>query len=210
MGSSWIPQLATVLVTFTALSLLITVQWRISILLLVLQYGGVFLLTRQAWPAAMAAAQLIAGWIACLVLALTLAGLSPAARAYEEYHSDSQAAETTFPLKPSRLFFVLAAILVAVIIYSRLPDIRQWFPGLTPTAAWGGLILIALGILRLGYVDRAFSTFLGLLTMLSGFDVLYAFVQSSLLLTGLLAGIHLSLALAGAYLLVAARPEGSP
>jgi hypothetical protein len=42
---------------------------------------------------------------------------------------------------------------------------------------------------------------LGLLTFLSGFEVLYAAMESSSLVTGLLAVVNLGLALAGAYFL---------
>jgi len=42
---------------------------------------------------------------------------------------------------------------------------------------------------------------LGLLTVLGGFEVLYAVVETSILVTGLLAMANLGIALVGAYLL---------
>jgi hypothetical protein len=48
---------------------------------------------------------------------------------------------------------------------------------------------------------------LGLLTVLSGFEILYSAVEVSALVTGLLAGVNLGLALVGAYLLLAPTLE---
>jgi hypothetical protein len=42
---------------------------------------------------------------------------------------------------------------------------------------------------------------LGLLTVLGGFEIFYAAVEDSTLVTGLLAGVDLGLALLGAYLI---------
>jgi hypothetical protein len=48
---------------------------------------------------------------------------------------------------------------------------------------------------------------LGLLTVLSGFEILYAAVETATLVAGLLAAINLGLALVGAYLLAAPSLE---
>jgi hypothetical protein len=48
---------------------------------------------------------------------------------------------------------------------------------------------------------------IGLLTSLSGFEIIYAAVETSTLVTGLLAGVNLGLALVGAYLLIAPTME---
>jgi hypothetical protein len=45
--------------------------------------------------------------------------------------------------------------------------------------------------------------------VLSGFEIIYANMESSVLVTGLLAGVNLGLALVGAYLLVAPAMEAS-
>jgi hypothetical protein len=49
----------------------------------------------------------------------------------------------------------------------------------------------------------------GLLTVLSGFEIIYAAIESSVLVTGLLAGVNLGLALVGAYLLISPKMEPS-
>jgi hypothetical protein len=48
-----------------------------------------------------------------------------------------------------------------------------------------------------------------LLTAFSGFEIIYAVIETSLLVTGLLAVVNLGLALVGAYLLIAPTMEAS-
>jgi hypothetical protein len=62
-------------------------------------------------------------------------------------------------------------------------------------------MLFGLGLLQLGLTEKPLGVTLGLLTVLSGFEILYAVVESSTLVSGLLACVHLGLALAGGYLL---------
>ena len=61
---------------------------------------------------------------------------------------------------------------------------------------------MGIGVLHLGLTNHPFRIAVGLLTMISGFEVLYAAVESSALVAGLLAVINLGIALAGVYLLV--------
>jgi hypothetical protein len=72
----------------------------------------------------------------------------------------------------------------------------------------GGLILICVGLLHLGMTTRPMRVIIGLLTVLSGFEVLYAAVETSLLVAGLQALTTLGLALVGAYLLSVRGMEG--
>jgi hypothetical protein len=58
-----------------------------------------------------------------------------------------------------------------------------------------------MGLLQLGTSAQPFRVVLGLLTVLAGFEIIYAAVESSTLVAALLAAINLSLALTGAYLL---------
>ena len=48
-----------------------------------------------------------------------------------------------------------------------------------------------------------------LLTALAGFEIIYAAIETSVLVTGLLAGINLGLALVGAYLIISPTMEPS-
>jgi len=81
-----------------------------------------------------------------------------------------------------------------------LPDINPW-------QAWAGLILVGLGFLKLGFYDQVLSVILGLLTVLSGFEIVYASIEASPIVAGLLALVTLGLAFAGAYMLLAPSME---
>jgi hypothetical protein len=74
---------------------------------------------------------------------------------------------------------------------------------------WGSFFLIGIGLLQLSLTSHPLRVVIGLLTVLSGFEILYATMESSVLVTGLLAGVNLGLALVGAYLLVAPAMEAS-
>jgi hypothetical protein len=69
------------------------------------------------------------------------------------------------------------------------------------------MLLIGMGLLKLGFTVQPLQATLGILTALSGFEILYATIERSALLAGLLAGITLGLALAGAYLMMAPHLE---
>jgi hypothetical protein len=66
---------------------------------------------------------------------------------------------------------------------------------------------MGVGLLHLGMTTRPFRVIIGLLTVLAGFEILYAAVESSVLVAGLLAAINLGLALLGSYFLSIAAPE---
>jgi len=66
-----------------------------------------------------------------------------------------------------------------------------------------------MGLLQLSLTTNPFRIIIGLLTSLSGFELIYAAIETSTLVTGLLAGVNLGLALVGAYLLIAPTMEAA-
>ena len=181
---------AVALLAATSFTLLASHQWRWCLIALALQYVGVFALTGVSWPLALAAVKLVAGWMAGLVLAIS-ARNTPRMWAAEERS------------QPGSAFFrFLAAGLVVLVVASVAPLTTNWMPGADMEQVWGGLLLIGLGLLHLGLTAQPLRVVLGLLTVLSGFEILYAAVESATLVAGLLAAINLGLALVGAYLLV--------
>ena len=71
----------------------------------------------------------------------------------------------------------------------------------------GSIMLAAMGALQIGSSSRTSRVILGLLTFLTGFEVFYAAVEGSILVSGLLSVVTLGLGLVGAHLLGAAVPE---
>jgi hypothetical protein len=100
-----------------------------------------------------------------------------------------------------RSFRVFMAALVVIAIYSISNSLQIYLPGISRAAAFGGMALIALGMLQLGITVQPLRVTLGLLSVLSGFEVLYSSIETSLLVAGLLSVVNLALALVGAYLL---------
>ena len=187
---AYLPPLALALATLTALTLLISRDWRWSIASLAVQYIAVFVLVSTAWPLEMAIAKMVAGWMAGAILGMATAS------APETWQSQELA-------RPSgRLFRLLAAGTFFIVLFNLVPRAAAWAPGLQPVALWGGFILVGMGLLHLGLTGQPLRVALGLLTALAGFEILYAAVESSALVAGLLASVNLGIALAGAYLLV--------
>ena len=199
--------IALLLVTITSVGLLITTDWRISAALLAIQYIGVFILVRMEWSLAMAAVKLVAGWISCTVLGMALLSL-PQFRFRTENQNVTRLVNggantpirTRLPL--GRPFILLTALLVTLTAFSLAGIAQNWFEGTPFPVLLGGFILIGMGLLQLGFSEKQFPVILGLLTTLSGFEILYASIDSSALVAGLLAAANLGIALIGAYLIV--------
>jgi len=60
----------------------------------------------------------------------------------------------------------------------------------------------------MGVGSDTLTIIIGLMTTLSGFEILYSAVENSVLVAGLLAFITLALGLAGGYLIAAPHLEG--
>lgn len=175
----------TVLVMST-LFLLLSQNWRWSIIALAVQYLAVFALITQVWPFGLAAVKLVAGWMAGAVLGAS----QPAADLVEDPQPTSSAV----------IFRFLVSILVWVLAFTITPAVVALVP-LPSSLVMGTIILIGMGLVHLGMTTRPLRVLLGLLTTLSGFELAYAAVESSVLVAGLLAVVTLGLALVGAYLL---------
>jgi len=183
-----ISPLAVGLVFITSLVLLISHDWRVSIASLGLQYLGVFMLVAVSWPINLAVVKLVAGWMSASVLGITRGG-----------RADRESAERIWP---TELFFrLMVAALVISAVLSLAPKIEDFVPNAVLVQIGGGLLLIGMGLLHHALTQHALQALLGLMTALSGFEILYAIVESSTLVAGLLAIINLGIAFVGAYLL---------
>jgi hypothetical protein len=186
---------SVILAFITATVLLISWDWRISIFSLGLQYLCVFVLISLSWPIETAAVKVVAGWMAGAVLGLAVLNLPQ-----ENINGK--------PVLISDIGFrLLAAILAGLFAFTGGARLVIWLPEITVQAAYGAMILISVGLLHLGLTTHPFRVVLGLLTILSGFEILYAAVESSILITGLLAIVTLGLAIAGAYMITAPTLE---
>ncbi|HTX80323.1 MAG TPA: hypothetical protein VMC62_11670 [Longilinea sp.] len=182
-------ELAMVMVT--TLELLISRNIRLLFIFLIVQYVAVFLLTMQYWSVGLAAIKLIAGLIAGTVL------LSAQPNVERE--------EAELVVNSESVFRLLVSLLVWTLVFILEPSVQQLL-AISNSVLWSGFILIGMGLLQLGMTMEPPRVIVGLLTVLSGFEVIYAAVENSVLVAGLLAVITLGLALVGAYLIIS-KPE---
>ena len=186
---------AVVLMVITSAGLLLIRDWRWSVILLAAQYMGMFILTLQHWPIGMASVKVVAGWMSAAILGMTRSGLS----------SEALADKNIWPR--GLLFRLFAAATVVLIVAVVTPGVDTIMADAGFPVTNGGLLLIGMGLLHLGITARIMHVAIGLMTVLSGFEILYATVEGSVLVAALLAVINLGLALVGAYLLIASSPQ---
>ena len=185
-------------VLITSTGLLLSRDWRLELGLLGLQYVGVFWLTNQHWPISMAAIKVVTGWMAIATLGITRLNLK------DEKENNEQIGPQ------GRLFRLFVAGIIIVVVFTIAPRVEVIIPGIGLPVILGSLILMGLGMIHLGMTIQPFRVILGLLTVLSGFEALYAALESSILVAAMLSVVNLGLALVGAYLLSARRPEEAP
>ena len=177
--------LPVLILAASSLIILTTQNSRRALIVLGAQYLAAFWLTALSWPVGLALVKLVVGVVCVIVLATS---------------QEISVADARFTALSGRVFRSLAAGLVWMLVLTIAPPLEIWLVA-SPEIVIGGLLLVGMGLLQLGMTTQALRVILGLLTFLSGFEVLYAVVESSVLVTGLLAVVNLGLALAGAYLL---------
>lgn len=188
--------LAVIVLVVTSAGMLFVRDWRWNIILLAVQYLGMFVLMLEHWPIGMAAVKVVAGWMSAAILGMTRSGLP------EEVPAD----ETMRP--HGRLFHVFAATTVVLIIAVATPAVDTVMADAGFPVTNGGLLLVGMGLLQLAMSTHVLRVAIGLMTVLSGFETIYATVEGSVLVAALLAVINLGLALVGSYLLIASNaPE---
>ena len=173
----------------SALLVLASRDWRWTIAALGVQYAAVFVLVAQSWRLELAVVKLVAGWMAVAILGGT---------------QDVTYAEPERGRPSGIVFRVLTGGMVALVVFSSVPDVavvlNDYVEGVNIPQLGGGLLLLGMGLAMLGLSATPLRVALALLIMFSGFEILYAIVENSTLVAGLLALVNLALASIGAYL----------
>jgi hypothetical protein len=187
---NWI---ALLIALATSLGVLLQRDWRVAIGLMATQYMSIFWLVQTHWPVSMAAGKLVTGWMACTILSMA------------QLNSDTtEETESSWP--QGRLFRLFTGGIFIAATFALSLRASSWL-GLSLPLAWGSLLLVGMGLLQLGISAQPFRVALGLLTVMAGFEILYAAVESSTLVAALLSAVNLGLALIGAYLLNMSQEE---
>jgi len=171
-------------------------DWRWTITALGVQYAAVFVLVAQSWRSELAVVKLVAGWMAVAILGGTQEVIYP---------------EPERGRPSGALFRVLVGGMVALVVFSLMPDVvdvlDDYVKGVNVPQLGGGMLLLGMGLAMLGLTASPLRVAMALLIMFSGFEILYAMVESSTLVAGLLALVDLALASIGAYLHIAPNLE---
>ena len=188
---------AVFLVSLTSIYILVSKDWRYCIAALAIQYIGVFLLVYASWPVEMAVVKMVAGWMAGAILGIAMSSGSDIWRKPEG------------SVKFGPFFRIMAAAIITLAVTSLVRNSESWLAMISTPIRSGSFILIGIGLLQLSLTSHPLRVIIGLLTALSGFEIIYAVIETSILVTGLLAGVNLGLALVGAYLLIAPTMEAT-
>ncbi len=190
---SWI---AAGLIFVTSTILLIHRNWRISLGALALQYVAAFWLVTRHLPFVMGSAKLITGWMVVAALGMTRMSLSST----EDTDKESS-------LLNGGWFRAILMCIITLVSAGMTTRIEAVIPGLGLPVIAGSLLLIGAGVVHLGVTSEILRVILGLLTLLTGFEIIYSAVENSILVAGLLSVVSLGLGLVGSYLIMA---ESSP
>jgi len=150
---------------------------------------GLFFLYMQVWDIFMAGAKLITGWMCTAILSFTTV---------------YQVREEEIGITPKRVFKAMSLIMawmIAYIISSRINDLF----GVSLEIAFTSFALIGCGLLQLGSSSQTFKVVLGILMFFFGFEILFADLESSILVNAMILAIDLLVSFVGAYLITIAR-----
>ncbi|MBW6473649.1 MAG: hypothetical protein K0B14_11020 [Anaerolineaceae bacterium] len=179
--NSLIDILPVLLAGLSSLILFINKKLRWNILALAAIYVSVFWMVLQVWPTGLAVVKLIAGWMAGAILGSSV-------KEDSELLVEDKKVEQRFKL--------VIVLIIWIFSFSIMQSIKIRLPIPDPLI-WGGVLLIIMGILQIGMSIRPIRIIFGLLTAFSGFEVLYAGVEQSVLVAGFLVIITLGIALVG-------------
>lgn len=188
MWQDFLLYIPIILVAGASLVLFLNINWRWSVLALSLQYVGVFWMVLSVWPTGLAAVKLVSGWMAGAIIGSSIS---------EEVNERQASLYAT--VQEARFRLVLWLVLILV-VFALSPNLARWFP-LESHLLLGSFLLIGTGLLQLGMTIQPQRIIFGLLTVLSGFEVIYAGLENSVLVAGFLSIITLGIAFIGVYVL---------
>lgn len=201
---------AVIVVSVTSFALLVITNWRMNIILLAVQFVGIFILLTANWSLQLASTNLLSGLIAGIVLGMaryTSRSVDDDRNQINRTITRKQFLDNIGLLSAGGVLFqLLAAGLVILAVIYITPILINQLPEISSSVGLGGLILTGMGLLKLGFTDTDFGNIIGLLTTFSGFIVIYSSIEDSVLVIGLLSIVLLGISLIGAYLLVISNP----
>lgn len=197
MNAQWLELIGAFLGLGSSLFNLLAEDWRKRVVALAVQAIGVFLLCVQSLSLNLSLVKFITGWMAAAILGMAMANVSQTLGSNSFQPMDQV---STTPAPTSALVFRLAtAMLIGIFLISGVPYLMSVFNGVRFPQALAILDLCGFGLLILGFRSSTFSISIGLITFLNGFEILMAVIEPSVMLSGVIAGVVLSITFVGAY-----------
>ena len=188
---------AVILALITGALVIILNDRRWMLLMLIGVYVALTWMSAITLPIQIATAKLVAGLMACAVLALSIMRVGNEGETSEREGMPS-----------GMVFRVIAVMLVSASAWGLsergwmlLPDV------ISKAAVLGSMLLLGLGLLHLGISQEPFRVGMGLLTALAGFEIMYVAVEPSIAVLALLAAVHIGISIIVSYLVVGAAME---
>jgi len=184
--------IAVVILLLSAAVNLVRRQWALNVIALAIQYVCIFLLILEVRTPLLAAIKVIVGLMVTTMLYMTLisSGLIESLLIRRRFSS-------------GEVFRSTVALLLGLISYLSASGLQQSaFPQSSQLLLTASLGLILFGLFQMGTITEPLYLVIGLLTFLSGFELLYASLEFSRALEALFTVVNLSLALVGSYFIV--------
>jgi hypothetical protein len=138
-----------------------------------------------------AAAKLVAGLLACAIMVIARPSLPQRERSFGK------------GAVPSSLAFRAIAFCIVLLVAIGLSS-QNWvsIPSQATSSRYVVSLLMSVGLLQLGLSDHPLRVGVGLLTLISGFEIIYSSLEPSLAVAALMAAVHLGIAVVVSYLLL--------
>lgn len=172
----------------------------LNLVALAIQYMAVFFLMTDLRTIGLAFVKLLVGLAAVSLLFISLSSINKIDIRFKfHYPSVSEAFRAT------------SGLVMITIILLFLPDIKAIiFPAINDLLLLMSFCLMIIGLIQIGTSQKPLFIFIGLLTFISGFELLYAALEFSVLLESIFAGVNLGLALVASYCLIKDAEEELP
>ena len=173
----------------TSVLLVYDLEWQVNAGLLGLQFFAVFIMLLVFWPLNLSGSFFITSWVSILILTISL-----------NQSSKGTIIKINF-LSFEKIFHLLTALLLLVVILTSYKSLANWFPSASSPLLISSLSLIFLGFLTIAFAKSIERILTGLLSFLAGFEITFTQVDNSILMVTLVCSTILLLTLIGTYLL---------
>lgn len=155
------------------------------LILLGILYLHMFVVVSFLWGWVLGGVKLIGGLASCILLWTRASRPGTTDNTYFSY----------------RLFVVMTLVFSFLLLFSLFPEISILFSFIPRDYLLSGSISLVVGIIGLAFSRDVFNVLVYLYTVLIGFEIIYASLEVSTLMAGLMALVHLGLAIIGLYVL---------